>query len=194
MMAGDPRPADGARCSSPWSRPSARRWPSAGSSSRAWSGATTPAAAIVMSALLFGFMHVLLSLFQQLFNATLLGLVLGLLAVRSRSLLPGIVFHVLNNGLAVALGSWVGDRVGRAIRRPGSTATRAGALSLRGRRGRPSWSRLSCWTRLVRDGRARPTRGSPPTRSSPDRGPRRVGRRRRTGSARSTASGPAPTR
>ncbi len=58
-------------------------------------------AAIVMSAVLFGFMHVLMSLFQQLFNATLLGLVLGLLAIRSRSLLPGIVFHLLNNGIAL---------------------------------------------------------------------------------------------
>jgi len=57
--------------------------------------------AVLMSALLFGYMHVLLSLFQQLFNATLLGLVLGLLAVRSRSILPGIVFHLINNGLAV---------------------------------------------------------------------------------------------
>ncbi len=68
--------------------------------------------AIVMSALLFGFMHVLLSLFQQLFNATLLGLVLGLLAVRSKSLLPGIVFHVLNNGLAVMAGFWVSSPSG----------------------------------------------------------------------------------
>jgi sodium transport system permease protein len=63
--------------------------------------------AILLSALMFGFLHVLLSLFQQLFNATLLGVVLGLLAVRSRSIVPGIVFHFINNGLAVALGSVV---------------------------------------------------------------------------------------
>jgi sodium transport system permease protein len=63
--------------------------------------------AILLSALMFGFLHVLLSLFQQLFNATLLGVVLGLLAVRSRSIFPGIVFHFLNNGFAVALGSIV---------------------------------------------------------------------------------------
>ena len=66
-------------------------------------------AAVVMSALLFGFMHVLISLFQQLFNATLLGLLIGLLAVRSRSILPGIVFHVLNNTLAVLIGVWLAD-------------------------------------------------------------------------------------
>ena len=71
--------------------------------------------AILLSALLFGFLHVLLSLFQQLFNATLLGIVLGLLAVRSRSLLPGIVFHLVNNGLAVLAGVWVGDPTGRRI-------------------------------------------------------------------------------
>jgi sodium transport system permease protein len=59
--------------------------------------------AILLSALMFGFLHVLLSLFQQLFNATLLGIVLGLLAVRSRSILPGIVFHFLNNAYAVLL-------------------------------------------------------------------------------------------
>ncbi len=63
--------------------------------------------AILLSALMFGFLHVLLSLFQQLFNATLLGIVLGLLAVRSRSLLPGILFHFLNNALAVTQAHWV---------------------------------------------------------------------------------------
>jgi sodium transport system permease protein len=65
--------------------------------------------AILLAALLFGFLHVLLSLFQQLFNATLLGVVLGVLAVRSRSILPGIVFHFLNNTLGVILGSVVTD-------------------------------------------------------------------------------------
>ena len=68
-----------------------------------------------MSALLFGFMHVLLSLFQQLFNATLLGLVLGLLAVRSRSVLPGIVFHALNNGLAFVTSTWLESAAGKRL-------------------------------------------------------------------------------
>ncbi|HKI18914.1 MAG TPA: type II CAAX endopeptidase family protein, partial [Isosphaeraceae bacterium] len=71
--------------------------------------------AILLSALLFGFLHVLLSLFQQLFNATLLGIVLGLLAVRSRSILPGIVFHFLTNALAVSLGSLASDPRARSI-------------------------------------------------------------------------------
>jgi sodium transport system permease protein len=79
--------------------------------------------AILLSALMFGFLHVLLSLFQQLFNATLLGIVLGLLAVRSGSILPGILFHFVNNALAVALGSradgsWGGSLAGWLYRDP----------------------------------------------------------------------------
>ncbi len=65
--------------------------------------------AILFSALLFGFLHVLLSLFNQLFPGMVLGVVLGLLAVRSRSLLPGIVFHLINNSLGVVMVA-VGDR------------------------------------------------------------------------------------
>ena len=47
---------------------------------------------------------------QQVFNATLLGLVLGLIAARSGSLLPGVVFHFLFNSMAV-----VRERVGTAL-------------------------------------------------------------------------------
>jgi sodium transport system permease protein len=72
---------------------------------------------------MFGFLHVLLSLFQQLFNAALLGIVLGLLAVRSRSIIPGIVFHFINNAGAVALGSvvaapWAASIIPWIYRRP----------------------------------------------------------------------------
>ncbi len=63
-----------------------------------------PAWAIVLSALLFGFLHVLFSLTSQFFNATLLGMLLGLIALRSGSLVPGIVFHFVNNTLAVSIG------------------------------------------------------------------------------------------
>jgi sodium transport system permease protein len=55
---------------------------------------------IVMSSVMFGVVHMIS---QQVFNAMLLGLVLGLLAVRSRSLLPGILFHFLFNGAQVLL-------------------------------------------------------------------------------------------
>ncbi|MFO0889576.1 MAG: ABC transporter permease subunit/CPBP intramembrane protease [Isosphaeraceae bacterium] len=63
--------------------------------------------AVVLSALMFGFLHVLLSVFQQLFNATLLGVVLGMLAIRSGSLLPCILFHFLNNSFALVQSSWI---------------------------------------------------------------------------------------
>jgi sodium transport system permease protein len=54
--------------------------------------------AVVLSSVTFGIIHMIP---QQVFNATLLGLVLGLLAIRSGSLLPGIIFHLLFNSLAV---------------------------------------------------------------------------------------------
>ena len=53
---------------------------------------------IALSSLAFGFMHMIP---QQVFNATLLGIVLGMLAVRSGSLLPCIVFHFCYNALGV---------------------------------------------------------------------------------------------
>jgi sodium transport system permease protein len=66
-----------------------------------------PARAIVYSALLFGLTH---SILQQQMVAVLLGLVLGLIAVRTESILPGIVFHVVHNSVGLAaskLPEWV---------------------------------------------------------------------------------------
>lgn len=57
--------------------------------------------AIGLSSLTFGIMHMIP---QQVFNASLLGIVLGLIAVRSRSLLPCIGFHFVFNALAVLHG------------------------------------------------------------------------------------------
>jgi sodium transport system permease protein len=57
--------------------------------------------AIGLSAAAFGLMHMIP---QQVFNAALLGLVLGLLAVRSNSLLPGILFHLTYNALSIGNG------------------------------------------------------------------------------------------
>jgi sodium transport system permease protein len=54
--------------------------------------------AIVFSALLFGVMHMIP---QQVFNAFLLGLVLGLLALRSGSIIPSVAFHFVNNAMGV---------------------------------------------------------------------------------------------
>ena len=55
-----------------------------------------PSVAIVLSAVAFGVFHIIP---QQVFNATLMGLLLGLLAIRSRSLLPGVLFHITYNAI-----------------------------------------------------------------------------------------------
>jgi len=54
--------------------------------------------AIVLSSVTFGVMHMIP---QQVFNATLVGLVLGLIAVRSGSIIPCIVFHFIFNSSEV---------------------------------------------------------------------------------------------
>lgn len=59
------------------------------------------ALAVGLSSVAFGVMHMIP---QQVFNASLLGLVLGTLAIRSNSLVPCIVFHFVNNALGVIHG------------------------------------------------------------------------------------------
>ncbi len=54
--------------------------------------------AIVLSSFLFGLIHMIPI---QVFNATLLGMVIGLIAVRSNSIFPGMLFHFINNSLSV---------------------------------------------------------------------------------------------
>ena len=121
--------------------------------------------AILLSALLFGFLHVLLSLFQQLFNATLLGLVLGLLAVRSRSIVPGIVFHFINNAWACGAGP---DRAGRGSRLVGwlyRNPTRAFIMASGSRLGvLPLVRAAHClWKTEAGAGRRRPRRARGPS-------------------------------
>jgi len=59
-----------------------------------------PRSAILLQALLFGIFHT--SVFRLL-PTTLLGVVLGGLALRTRSLVPSIVAHALNNGIVLYL-------------------------------------------------------------------------------------------
>jgi sodium transport system permease protein len=66
--------------------------------------------AIVVSAILFGFVHFPL---QQSISAFVAGLVLGYLAVRSGSLLPGVVFHFLNNAVLVLAAKITPEMIGR---------------------------------------------------------------------------------
>ncbi|MGA2033383.1 MAG: ABC transporter permease subunit/CPBP intramembrane protease [Thermoguttaceae bacterium] len=54
--------------------------------------------AIVLTAVFFGLTH---AIFQQSLVACLVGVVIGLIAVQSGSLLPGILFHLLHNLLLV---------------------------------------------------------------------------------------------
>ncbi len=54
--------------------------------------------AILVSAVLFGLMH---GNFTQIPFALVVGLILGYIAVKTNSLLPGIIIHFLNNALSV---------------------------------------------------------------------------------------------
>lgn len=67
--------------------------------------------AVVLSSAAFGIMHMIP---QQVFNASLVGLVIGCLAVRSNSLLPCFAFHFINNALGVFHG-----RYGKALPKSG---------------------------------------------------------------------------
>lgn len=53
--------------------------------------------AIIASSFMFGIVHMIP---QQAFNAAMLGLILGLMAVHSRSIFPAIAFHLCNNAIA----------------------------------------------------------------------------------------------
>lgn len=61
-----------------------------------------PVRAVLYSALIFGLFHVVngsvLSL-ERFFPTTLLGLVLGFVAIRTQSLWPGVLLHAVHNGL-----------------------------------------------------------------------------------------------
>lgn len=63
--------------------------------------------AVIMSSVAFGIIHMIP---QQVFNAALLGIILGIMCIRSRSILPGIVFHLIYNSLAILHGEF-GSRI-----------------------------------------------------------------------------------
>ena len=69
---------------------------------RALLAVASPKRAIVISAALFGVFHVLTTSVlgtERLLPSTFLGLVLGWVCWRSRSVLPGILLHACHNGL-----------------------------------------------------------------------------------------------
>ncbi|MGB7329395.1 MAG: ABC transporter permease subunit/CPBP intramembrane protease [Rubripirellula sp.] len=66
--------------------------------------------AVLISALMFGISHGVL---QQSIAATMMGVLLGFIALRTGSVLPGILIHFTNNALSVSMeriagGSWEG--------------------------------------------------------------------------------------
>ena len=89
-----------------------------------------PVAAVVLSALLFGVAHASIYRFLPTF---FLGLVLGLTRLRSRSIVPGMIIHALNNGIAVGLihfkPSWAESAVTRGSLSIGATAAATVILS-----------------------------------------------------------------
>ncbi len=70
--------------------------------------ARNPWVPIMLSSAAFGVVHMIPT---QVFNAMLLGIVLALLALVSRSLIPSLVFHFLFNGIQVALQRMGGERL-----------------------------------------------------------------------------------
>jgi sodium transport system permease protein len=62
-----------------------------------------PRNAVLISALLFGLYHLNVFLFLPAFG---LGIVLGLLTLRSRSIVPAVLFHCLHNALLILWARW----------------------------------------------------------------------------------------
>ncbi len=60
-----------------------------------------PYVAVAVTAFLFGMSH---SILQQSLSATVMGLVIGVIAWRTGSVLPGILFHATHNSLSMWLG------------------------------------------------------------------------------------------
>ncbi len=78
-----------------------------------------PLAAVGLSAVLFGLLHG--SVFRLL-PTTALGLVLGLLALRTGSIWPGVVAHALTNGIAVSLQTRAPPELLERLSRPSAWA------------------------------------------------------------------------
>ncbi|MCA9053174.1 MAG: CPBP family intramembrane metalloprotease [Planctomycetaceae bacterium] len=79
--------------------------------------ARNPWVPIILSSVAFGVVHMIP---QQVFNAMLLGVVIALMAMVSRSLIPGIVFHFLFNGSQVLLMRVGGEQLQDVAERTGN--------------------------------------------------------------------------
>ncbi|MEQ8786023.1 MAG: ABC transporter permease subunit/CPBP intramembrane protease [Pirellulaceae bacterium] len=88
---------------------------------------TRPIGAVLISALLFGVFHVISASVlttERLLPSTFVGLVLGLVAWRSGSIIPGMLLHMIHNGLALSMMLWsdklsdLGSPVGESLHLP----------------------------------------------------------------------------
>jgi sodium transport system permease protein len=66
--------------------------------------------AIIISSVLFGVTH---AIFQQSIVATVVGVVIGYIAVQTGSIWPGMVFHLVHNSLTLATGHLTSEVVER---------------------------------------------------------------------------------
>src|SRR5262249_11740824 len=65
--------------------------------------------AIIVSSIFFAATH---AIFQQSLLACLAGMVIGFIAIQTGSLLPGILFHIVHNSIAVLLERFVPRELG----------------------------------------------------------------------------------
>jgi ABC-2 type transport system permease protein/sodium transport system permease protein len=62
--------------------------------------------AVLITALLFGMFHVFVRdalMFERMIPSTFMGILLGYVCVRSGSVIPGIILHVIHNGLLITI-------------------------------------------------------------------------------------------
>ena len=62
--------------------------------------------AIILTAFLFGLFHVFVRdalIFERMIPSTFMGILLGYVCVRSGSIIPGVILHVIHNGLLITL-------------------------------------------------------------------------------------------
>ncbi len=65
-----------------------------------------PIGAVLVTALLFGLFHVFVRdflMFERLLPSTLMGILLGFVCLRTGSVIPGMILHVLHNGLLLTI-------------------------------------------------------------------------------------------
>ncbi len=84
-------------------------------------------AAVVLNGVLFGVFHMSI---YRFFPTMLLGMVLAVIVIRTRSIFPAMIFHFLNNGCAVVVGRFLGDRAAEASQQSVSAPMVVAALAL----------------------------------------------------------------